>query len=205
MRSLVMSIVLVGLVMVGCRTPCKNNLPPANMLMHPGPGVDGHAPRAVGVAGREGCVPGEGPPGGPRQDPHSPYSGVISIFFGRAFAGAPLVIHGDGAQTRDMIFVTDVVDAIVRAAFSDGTGGAPVNVGTGRGVTVRELAELVVAFAKSNSPIHHGPPRTGDILHSHAAVARARDLLGFSAAISIAAGLERTAAWFAAQRAAVVV
>ncbi|TNF32646.1 MAG: SDR family NAD(P)-dependent oxidoreductase [Deltaproteobacteria bacterium] len=138
---------------------------------------------------------------GPRQDPKSPYSGVISLFFDKAFAGAPLTIDGDGLQTRDMVFVTDVVDAILRAVFRDDAVGEPINVGTGRQVTVLELARLVTSFAKSNSVIGFGPARAGSIVHSRAAVDRARDRLGFVAAVPVAAGLERTAAWFAAERA----
>ncbi|PKN55262.1 MAG: hypothetical protein CVU56_22275 [Deltaproteobacteria bacterium HGW-Deltaproteobacteria-14] len=138
---------------------------------------------------------------GPRQDPGSPYSGVISLFFARAFANAPLNVDGDGSQTRDMVYVSDVVDAVTRAVFRDDGRGEPINVGTGGQVTVAELARLVVSFAKSNSVITHGPARTGSIVHSRAAVERARELLGFVAQIRVAAGLERTAAWFAAERA----
>jgi len=138
---------------------------------------------------------------GPRQDPKSPYSGVISLFFDRAFSNAPLRVDGDGLQTRDMVFVSDVVDAIHRALFRDDGVGEPINVGTGRQLTVAELARLVVSFAKSNSAIGHGPERAGSIVHSCAAVDRAREQLGFAAAVPVTVGLERTAAWFAAERA----
>ena len=139
---------------------------------------------------------------GPRQDPQSPYSGVISIFLARALAGAPLLVHGDGAQTRDLVFVGDVVEHIVRALFRDDLRGAPINVGTGREVSVRALAELAVRFANSNSAITHGPPRLGDIARSCADVARARAWLAVPDPTGIDLGLARTARWFAEDRAA---
>jgi len=138
---------------------------------------------------------------GPRQDPQSPYSGVISIFLARAAAGAPLTVHGDGAQTRDMIYVGDVVEHIVRALARTDGRGEPINVGTGREVPVRTLAELAVRFANSNSDLVFGPPRLGDIQRSCANVARADAWLTVPARTDIAVGLARTAAWFASARA----
>ena len=131
---------------------------------------------------------------GPRQDPSSPYSGVISIFGDRARAGRPLTIFGDGAQTRDFVYVGDVVRAI-RAALDDGRRGFEViNVGTGTEIPVSELARTVVDLCGGRSPIEHAPPRAGEILRSRADVARLRDRLGIVAETRLADGLRTTLA-----------
>lgn len=131
---------------------------------------------------------------GPRQDPTSPYSGVISIFADRARAGRPITIFGDGQQTRDFVYVGDVARAVVTAALTDGGDGTAMNVGTGRETTVRELAEVVVALAGTDVPISHAPARAGEIVRSCAEVGRAREALGFTAATTLADGLARTLA-----------
>jgi UDP-glucose 4-epimerase len=131
---------------------------------------------------------------GPRQDPHSPYSGVISIFAERALAGAGLAIHGDGAQTRDFIFVADVVRFLV-TAMARMPGAAPVfNVCTGHAVSVNALARMIVEAAGSAATITHVAPRTGDIARSIGDPARAGAALGFTAATAIADGLAPTLA-----------
>ena len=96
---------------------------------------------------------------GPRQDPSSPYSGVISIFADRARAGKPLTIFGDGQQTRDFVYVGDVVRAIV-AALADGNSRLVANVGTGSEITVLELARTLVDLCGNRSSIEHAPPRS---------------------------------------------
>ena len=129
---------------------------------------------------------------GPRQDPSSPYSGVISIFADRARAGRTLTIFGDGLQTRDFVYVGDVVRALV-AASGDGT--KPVaNVGTGHEITVRQLAETIVEIAGGKSAIEHAPARSGEILKSRALVERLRDLHGVVAKTTLAEGLRATLA-----------
>jgi UDP-glucose 4-epimerase len=128
---------------------------------------------------------------GPRQDPSSPYSGVISIFADRARAGKPIMIFGDGLQTRDFVYVEDVARAVVAALRTAGDGTA-VNVGTGRETTVRALAETIVALAGSGSAITHAEARPGEILRSVAIVDRARQLLDFSAGTMLRDGLAAT-------------
>ncbi|HEY4240781.1 MAG TPA: NAD-dependent epimerase/dehydratase family protein [Kofleriaceae bacterium] len=130
---------------------------------------------------------------GPRQDPGSPYSGVISIFADRARAGKGLTIFGDGQQTRDFVFVGDVVRAIT-AALGDGNSRAIANVGTGKEITVRELAETVVELCGGTSTITHAPARAGEILRSLARVDRLRDLLGVTAQTALVDGLRQTLA-----------
>lgn len=114
---------------------------------------------------------------GPRQDPFSPYSGVISIFTQRAREGVPLKIFGDGAQTRDFIFVADIVRAIVAACLSDRRGFDIANLGTGTETTVTQLAKTVIEVSGSSSSIEYLPARAGEILRSVAAIDCAHRLL----------------------------
>ncbi|WP_137291699.1 NAD-dependent epimerase/dehydratase family protein [Natronorubrum halophilum] len=127
----------------------------------------------------------------------SDYSGVVTAFIDRALAGDPLPIHGDGGQTRDFVFVEDVVRANLLAATTDHVGRA-YNVGTGRSVTVRELAELIVDVTDSESEIVHTDERVGDIRHSRADLDAARTDLEYAPAVSLRGGLERTVEWVAA-------
>ena len=128
---------------------------------------------------------------GPRQDPSSPYSGVISIFAERARAGRTLTIFGDGGQTRDFVYVGDVVRAIV-AALDDGADRVVANVGTGGEITVLELARSIVELCGGRSTIEHAPARAGEILKSRARVDRLRDALGIVAETSLIDGLRET-------------
>ncbi|MDX2090426.1 MAG: NAD-dependent epimerase/dehydratase family protein [Kofleriaceae bacterium] len=130
---------------------------------------------------------------GPRQDPSSPYSGVISIFSDRAKAGRPLTIFGDGQQTRDFVYVGDVVRAIL-SALGDGNSGLVANVGTGSEITVGELARALVELCGGRSTIDHAPARAGEILRSRARVDRLRDKLGVTAATKLVDGLRETIA-----------
>ncbi|HEX5059900.1 MAG TPA: SDR family NAD(P)-dependent oxidoreductase [Kofleriaceae bacterium] len=128
---------------------------------------------------------------GPRQDPSSPYSGVISIFTDRARAGRPLTIFGDGQQTRDFIYVGDVVRAIT-AALADGNARLVANVGMGCEISVLELARTIVDLCGGGSPIEHQPARAGEILKSRARVDRLRDALGIVAETKLVDGLRLT-------------
>jgi UDP-glucose 4-epimerase len=130
---------------------------------------------------------------GPRQDPTSPYSGVISIFTDRARAGKTLTIFGDGSQTRDFVYVGDVVRAIVAAA-GDGNSRLVANVGTGGETSVLELARAVNELCGNRSTIEHAPPRAGEILKSRARVDRLRDQLGVVAQTKLHDGLKATLA-----------
>ena len=133
---------------------------------------------------------------GPRQDPSSPYSGVISIFIDRARTGRPLVIFGDGTQTRDFVYVGDVVHAIA-AALADRPGGDRfelANVGTGSEVSVLELARAVIELCGQRVPIELAPPRAGEISKSRARVDRLRDVFGVVARTSLHDGLRETIA-----------
>ena len=131
---------------------------------------------------------------GPRQDPSSPYSGVISIFADRARAGKPLTIFGDGQQTRDFVYVGDVARAVVTAALADGGDGTPMNVGTGGETSVRALAETLVALAGADVAIQHAPARAGEIVRSVAAVDRLATQLDVRAEVGLRDGLAATLA-----------
>ncbi len=138
---------------------------------------------------------------GPRQDPSSEYSGVIAIFMDRLAAARPCTVYGDGYQTRDFVFVEDVV-AACRAALDGRTLGGrplaatPINVGTGIETSLRDvLAALALASGQKPAVCYVGA-REGDILRSRAACGRAAELLGFRAAVAFPAGLAATWSWF---------
>ncbi len=128
---------------------------------------------------------------GPRQDPSSPYSGVISIFAARARAGLPITVFGDGSQTRDFVYVGDVARAIVTAA-SAAHGHPPINIGTGKAITIRELAHTVVELCGGRSEIHYAAARAGEIQESVAKVERMASELGLRAETALSQGLART-------------
>ena len=138
---------------------------------------------------------------GPRQDGASPYSGVISAFRHAIGSGRTLVLNGDGRQTRDFVFVADVVTALVaamdrlRAAPS---GAAPVprvfNVCTGRTTSIIELARTLCEMEGQAASFRHGPPRVGDILHSHGDPRLLADTIGVECCTAIRTGLELLAA-----------
>jgi UDP-glucose 4-epimerase len=133
---------------------------------------------------------------GPRQDPASPYSGVISIFADRARAGDELVVFGDGEQTRDFAYVSDVARAVVDSSLSAKGDGEVVNIGTGRETSVNALAALVVSLCAgrdgARSQVRHAPARAGEILRSVADISRAREALGFVPETLLEDGLRRT-------------
>ena len=130
---------------------------------------------------------------GPRQDPSSPYSGVISIFADRARAGKPLTIFGDGSQTRDFVYVGDVVRGLA-AALCEGNSRLVANVGRGGEISVLELARTIVELCGKRSAIEHAPARPGEILRSRANVDRLREQLGVVAETNLVDGLRQTLA-----------
>lgn len=134
---------------------------------------------------------------GPRQDPSSPYSGVISIFATRVLEGRSPTIHGDGEQTRDFVYVGDVARANLAALDVEAGNGAFVNVGRGRSISLLELWDAVRRAGEvPDLAAEHGPPRPGDIRHSRARIEEARRILTFEAEVSLEAGLAATLAWY---------
>lgn len=133
---------------------------------------------------------------GPRQDPGSPYSGVISLFIKALLEGTRPMIYGDGGQTRDFTFVTNVVDGVLRAAETPGVGGEVFNVATGGRVSLNELlATLNKVIGSEIDPIYK-EARVGDVRDSQADISKAERLLGYRPAVTFEEGLRQTVAWF---------
>jgi UDP-glucose 4-epimerase len=131
---------------------------------------------------------------GPRQDPNSAYAAAVPIFIQKALADDSLTIYGDGEQTRDFVYVGDVVAANVFAAQHPGLSGV-YNVGYGTEITINALARRIIAAASSKSQIRHEPVRPGDIRHSRASVDRLLGA-GFRPTSSLDAGLASTVDYF---------
>lgn len=128
---------------------------------------------------------------GPRQDPHGE-AGVVSIFAGVINDGKTPVIYGDGTQTRDFVFVDDVVDAFVAAGEK---GSGLMNIGTGRETTVNELYREIAAAMGSDLNAEYGPARTGELSHIALDASLAGVQLGWSSRTSLADGLAKTIEW----------
>jgi UDP-glucose 4-epimerase len=128
---------------------------------------------------------------GPRQVASSPYSGVISKFAAAMRAGEPVTIYGDGKQTRDFVYVSDIARGIARALAAKAIEAFAVcNLGTGRAVTIRELAETMCSnFPDWKGSIETAPAPPGDIVHSQASIGAAGRLLGYEPTFSLASGL----------------
>ncbi len=132
---------------------------------------------------------------GPRQDPGSPYSGVISVFCERLRRGLPIEIHGDGSQTRDFIYVADVVAALIAAMERRPAGAPVVNVCTGRATPVSDLAETIGSLLGIRPAIEYGPRRPGDIRVSVGHRGRAQQLLGQGDTTGLPDGLAKVLEW----------
>ncbi|HET6306129.1 MAG TPA: NAD-dependent epimerase/dehydratase family protein [Rhodopila sp.] len=132
---------------------------------------------------------------GPRQDPGSPYSGVISIFCQRIKAGAPITIFGDGQQTRDFIYVADVVTALLGAMARRPEGAAIFNVCTGIPTTVASLGRLIAERAGKPFHAHAAPARAGEIRHSIGLPAQCDAVLNLPERVPLRSGLDKVLAW----------
>lgn len=132
---------------------------------------------------------------GPRQDPKSPYSGVISIFCERIVAGMPVAIFGDGQQTRDFVYVDDVVRALLGGMAFRSTDALVFNVCSGVPTSVEALAGLIAELAGKTLTVQKQPPRMGEIRHSLGVPALADDVLGLSQRVKLRAGLGDVLAW----------
>jgi len=134
---------------------------------------------------------------GPRQDPGSQYSGVISRFMSALVNGEPPVIYGDGEQSRDFTFVSNVVDANLRAAESLGASGKVMNIANGRQVTLNELLEIMKKVTgKPAVAARYEPVRVGDVRHSLADISLARSVLGYEPTVGLEEGLRLTFDWW---------
>ncbi len=134
---------------------------------------------------------------GPRQKPDSPYAAVIPRFASALLQGRRPVIYGDGSQTRDFTHVANAVRAnLLAGARPEPLRGEAINVGCGSGITVRELLEKIASILGVEPDAEEAPPRAGDVMHSRADIAAARELLGYEPIVSLDAGLRETVEWY---------
>jgi nucleoside-diphosphate-sugar epimerase len=137
---------------------------------------------------------------GPRQDPSSPYSGVISVFATALLDGRPPTIYGDGEQTRDFTYVADVVNGVLKACDAPDASGEVINVAAGGRISLNRLYDTLRAIVGSQVKPVYAAPRAGDVRDSQADISKARRLLGFEPAVSLEDGLRRTVEWYRTSR-----
>ena len=137
---------------------------------------------------------------GPRQDPHGE-AGVVAIFSRALLSGKPTKIFGDGTDTRDYVFVEDVVDAFVRASGDEG-GGQRFNIGTGVETSTRQLHSAIAAAAGTPDEPEFHPPRLGDLRRSCLDISRAEKVLGWTPKVKLEDGVAQTVAFFREEQSA---
>jgi nucleoside-diphosphate-sugar epimerase len=139
---------------------------------------------------------------GPRQDPGSPYSGVISLFSTALLEGHRPTIYGDGEQTRDFTYVANVVDGVLRACEAKDVAGEVINVATGGRISLNELLQVLNGIVGVDIKPIFAAPRAGDVRDSQADISKARRLLGYAPSVGLEDGLRLTLAWCRAESAA---
>jgi nucleoside-diphosphate-sugar epimerase len=133
---------------------------------------------------------------GPRQDPSSAYSGVISRFNAAFMEGGEPAVFGDGEQSRDFTFVANVVQANLLACTAKDVASRVFNIGTGNRYTLNQMLQMLAKISERSANTKYGPARVGDILHSHADISEARENLGYDPRVGFEEGLRRTWDWF---------
>jgi len=133
---------------------------------------------------------------GPRQDPSSPYSGVISVFATALLDNRSPMIFGDGEQTRDFTYVSNVVDGVLRACEAPGASGEVINVATGGRISLNQLFRTMRRMIGASVEPKYAEPRAGDVQDSQADIAKASRLLGYEPTVSFEDGLQRTVDWY---------
>jgi nucleoside-diphosphate-sugar epimerase len=133
---------------------------------------------------------------GPRQDPSSPYSGVISVFASSLLQNRSPNIYGDGGQTRDFTYVANVVDGVLRACEAPKAGGEVINVATGGRISLNDLFEEMKRIVGASVAPTYAPPRQGDVRDSQADIRKAKALLGYEPVVPFDEGLKRTIDWY---------
>jgi nucleoside-diphosphate-sugar epimerase len=133
---------------------------------------------------------------GPRQDPSSPYSGVISIFISALCDGRRPTIYGDGEHTRDFTYVANVVDGVLRACEATGASGEVINVATGGRISLNDLFAVVKSLVGAAIEPIYADPRAGDVRDSQADIGKARRLLGYQPSVTFEEGLGHTVEWY---------
>jgi len=137
---------------------------------------------------------------GPRQDPSSPYSGVISLFISALCEGRQPTIYGDGEHTRDFTYVANVVDGVLRACTANGASGEVINVATGGRISLNTLFSTVRQLVGGSVQPVYAAPRAGDVKDSQADISKARHILGYQPRVSFEDGLAKTVAWYRASQ-----
>jgi nucleoside-diphosphate-sugar epimerase len=132
---------------------------------------------------------------GPRQDPGSPYSGVISLFSTALLQGRQPTIYGDGGQTRDFTYIANVVDGVLRACDAPAASGQVINVATGGRISLNALLSAMNDILGTSITPVYGAPRAGDVRDSQADISKAKTLLGYEPTVSLEDGLRRTLDW----------
>jgi nucleoside-diphosphate-sugar epimerase len=135
---------------------------------------------------------------GPRQDPGSPYSGVLSLFNAAILTGTQPTVYGDGEQSRDFTYVGNAVEANLLACESKRAAGLAINIGTGSRYTLNQTLTLLEKITGRPAKAKYGPPREGDIHDSQADISRAKDVLGYNPRFGFEEGLKNTWEWFCA-------
>jgi nucleoside-diphosphate-sugar epimerase len=133
---------------------------------------------------------------GPRQDPSSPYSGVISLFIAAVAAGRAPIIYGDGGQTRDFTYVANVVDGVLRACEAPNVAGEVINVATGTRISINDLFRAVRDLTGARVEPTYAPVRAGDVRDSQADISKARRLLAYEPHVGFQEGLKKTLDWY---------
>jgi nucleoside-diphosphate-sugar epimerase len=133
---------------------------------------------------------------GPRQDPSSPYSGVISLFISALCDGRQPTIYGDGEHTRDFTYVANVVDGVLRACTAANASGEVINVATGGRISLNALFKTIRDLVDATVDPIYDAPRPGDVKDSQADISKARRILGYEPIVSFEEGLARTVAWY---------
>ncbi len=137
---------------------------------------------------------------GPRQDESSYYAGVICKFTNALLNGRDVTIYGDGEQSRDFTYISNVVDSNLKACTSKRAAGAVLNIGGGERTTINQLVAMLSEITGVEARVEHTAPQAGDVRHSKADIKRARELLGFEIGVGLRDGLEKTVAWYKAER-----
>jgi len=135
---------------------------------------------------------------GPRQALDNPYQGVLGIFLGNLLRGEPLTIFGDGEQSRDFVYIDDIVDAWIGALGNPATYGKTFNLGSGRRLSINQLADHVLAAfdrTRPNNMVRYAPGRPGEQRHVEADITRACATLGWEPRVSFDVGLVETVRW----------
>jgi len=133
---------------------------------------------------------------GPRQDSASQYSGVISKFASGLLGGETLTVYGDGHQSRDFTYISNVVEANLSACVSPEAPGRVINIGSGGRITVNDLVASLAEITGKEPDVEYSAPRPGDVLHSEADISAARELLGYEIRTGFKEGLKKTVEWF---------